>query len=159
VATETGSVPIEEIEVGDQVWACNPETGMIMLAEVTRVFVRTSDHLLVVTVGGETIVTTAEHSFWVVGRGWTRAARLVVGDVLRTLEGGTVAVEGIQHQDGAVIVYNFEVAGDHTYFVSQRRVLVHNVCARLDSARAESDRSRHKMFDPGPPRLSIGALA
>lgn len=36
--------------------------------------------ILVLRVGGQEIRTTAEHPFWVWGKGWTASAALQVGD-------------------------------------------------------------------------------
>ena len=126
VACEDGWRPIEELRPGDLVWTCDPETGTVFLAEVLEAYRRTSDHLIVLTVGDEEIETTSEHPFWVVGRGWTKAGALIAGDALRTLGGTALPVKHIERRDGIVTVYNIRVAGAHTYFVSTKQVLVHN---------------------------------
>src|SRR5260370_516876 len=48
---------------------------------VEELFVRTSP-VLRLHVGGRVITTTAEHPFWVEGKGWTPAGELCEGDVL-----------------------------------------------------------------------------
>ena len=130
VTAKEGPKAIEQIEAGDFVWASDPEIGTIALAEVTQVYVRTSDDLLVLKVAHEEIETTSEHPFWVIGKGWTRAGALVVGDLLRTLNGDELAIQGIQRREGCITVYNIHVAGSHTYFVSKKQVLVHNKPAK-----------------------------
>jgi intein/homing endonuclease len=78
----------------------------------------------------ETINATPEHPFYVPAKGWTSAVNLRAGDVLYTLNGEYVVVEKVQHEilEKPVWVYNFEVADDHTYFVGENAVGVHNEC-------------------------------
>jgi hypothetical protein len=78
----------------------------------------------------ETINATPEHPFYVPAKGWTSAVNLRAGDVLYTLNGEYAVVEQVQHEilEKPVWVYNFEVADDHTYFVGENAVGVHNSC-------------------------------
>ena len=80
--------------------------------------------------GGEEIITTPEHPFYVPKKGWTSAAALRAGDQLVALNGELVIVEQVQHEllETPVKVYNFEVEDFHTYFVGDEPVLVHNTC-------------------------------
>ena len=55
----------ENIKNGDYVLAENPETGEKGLKRVARTFVNETDELIHVYVGGEQIVTTPEHPFYV----------------------------------------------------------------------------------------------
>ena len=50
VLTEDGLVPIEDIEVGDYVWAENPDTGDITLKEVLDTFEKQVDTIVTITV-------------------------------------------------------------------------------------------------------------
>ena len=92
-------------------------------------------------VGGETIRTTDIHPFWVEGKGWTKAGAIVAGDELKTKDGQqlTVIASTSEPQGGSIMpaslstkprgtttVYDLEVAETHTFFVSPRKVLVHN---------------------------------
>ncbi|MDH6567711.1 hypothetical protein M2160_002732 [Streptomyces sp. SAI-117] len=128
IATEHGTRPIEEIRAGDRVWAQDPETGERRLRTVAGVMERTADALVSVDIGTETLRATTEHPFWVTGKGWTGAEALRPGDRLRTLDGKDARVESVTRKRGPVQVYNFEVEGDHTYFVGAAKVLVHNSC-------------------------------
>jgi intein/homing endonuclease len=76
------------------------------------------------------ITTTQNHPFYVEGKGWTPASELEDGDVLHTKEGVTAVVQSIEVEqlDKAVKVYNLEVEDGHTYYVTDKRVLVHNDC-------------------------------
>jgi len=135
VQTAGGEKRIEEVRAGDVVLSLNPEQGgaaSLQRQEVTATFTRTVPVVLDVRVGGETITATPEHPFWVVGRGWTPAGALLPGFELLTKGGRTARVESVVRREGRFKVYNFEVAGTHTYFVSPLGVLVHNQCHTPD---------------------------
>ena len=70
------------------------------------------------------------HPFWVPEKGWTDAIQLRAGDRLQLLNGEYVIVEQVQHEilETPVTVYNFEVEGFHTYYVTDSAILVHNTC-------------------------------
>jgi Pretoxin HINT domain len=107
---------------------------------VTRVFVHDVTSVIDLTIDGEVITTTATHPFWVQGLGWVHAEDLQVGTKLQTEDGSIVDVDGVQGREGDFKVYNFEVEGFHSYFVSDLGVLVHNDCTAI----AKRNRSRLK---------------
>jgi RHS repeat-associated protein len=127
VATEDGARPIEELKIGDKVWALNLESQQNELAEVVRLFERQAPDTWILTVaGGKEIETTDEHPFFVEGKGFTRADQLQIGDRLHTFEGEWIALEAIASRPDPRPVYNFEVAEQHNYYVGAEPVLVHN---------------------------------
>ncbi len=120
---------IQDVAVGDEVLAFNPETGANEPARVARTFVHDDVDTLIVTTDQGTVTTTANHPFYVEGRGYTPAGELHEGDQLRTPEGGLVAVLGLQSTGRRQTVYNLEVEGLHNYHVGSDTsawVLVHN---------------------------------
>jgi hypothetical protein len=126
IATADGFVSIEDLVVGDEVWAYNPDTGEAELRKVTAAHKRDTDSLVHLRAGGEWITTTPEHPFWVDGEGWKVAGDLAVGELLLGLDGTAVQVEAIAAEAGPATVYNLDVEGLHTYFVSDAELLVHN---------------------------------
>ena len=129
VYTSDGLVCIEDVLVGDEVWAYNSETGETELKEVLNVWVKETDEILhVSTSDGETIDTTTNHPFYVDGKGWVAAGDLEVGDTLVTADGNEVEVTDLELEKFAepIFVYNLEVEDFHTYFVGEYGVLVHN---------------------------------
>lgn len=93
----------------------------------------TANVVVDITYGGETTTATPDHPFWVVNRSeWIEAAKLRPGDLLRTLDGISIAVESVGlPRHGTFTVYNLEVEGLHTYHAGTHAVLVHNgPCAR-----------------------------
>ena len=144
VSTEDGLRPIEEIQAGDYVWSENTETGKKELKKVLSVSVTETTTLVHVTTENGTVINTTEsHPFYVEGKGWCAAAELETGDVLRTEDGEQETVKGVQTEklDKAVKVYNLEIEGSHTYYVSADSVLVHNACERHHIASDKSVRS------------------
>jgi hypothetical protein len=135
-----GTLPIEQVRGGMRMMTRDqdrPEAGT-WAGVVTRTFRREVDHLLRVHLAdGGSIDCTDEHPFYAVDRGWTGSGSLRPGDrVLAGLATGSehdaVGIERVERIAGGV-VYNFEVATDHTYFVqgqggTEVPVWVHNLC-------------------------------
>ena len=129
-----GTQPIETIRADDLVASWNEKTGGLECRRVAKTSVRVSRDLLDVELyasGSHDVVhTTAEHPFWVEGKGWTGARDLGLGDPVRVWGDGAglVLVTGAVRQAGSAAVYNFEVEGTHSYFVGPAQALVHNAC-------------------------------
>ena len=134
---------IKDIKVGDYVLARDQFDAQdgVERRRVVRKFVKTADHLRIVRFRDdrgnvETIQTTDEHPFWVEGIGWLAAKDLRVGNEVDQPDGANaVVISSVreEHPEG-ITVYNFEVEGDHTYFVEdgsgqQTAIWVHNACA------------------------------
>jgi len=131
VKAENGDKSIEDICIGDKVYAYNDETGEIALKSVVNTFVNEATELVHVFVNNEEIICTNEHPFYSPVKGWTEACQLRAGDILVSLNGEYVIVEKVQHEilESPVKVYNFEVEDFHTYYVGNGDgVLVHNDC-------------------------------
>ena len=122
--------PIEEIEVGDKVLAYDEETGEQGYKEVVRLFRNETQEWHHVFVNGEEIVCTAEHPFYVEGKGFVPARELKERDNLLLSDGSKVEIDSLktEHVEIPETTYNFEVKDFHTYYVSHSNVLVHNKC-------------------------------
>ena len=125
-----GYIAIEEIKVGDMVWAENPETREKELKKVVRTFVNETTELIYVQIDNEEIITTPEHPFYSPAKGWIAACKLRAGDILVLQNGKYVTVDRVQLEvlEVPITVYNFEVEDFHTYYVGKCAVLVHNTC-------------------------------
>lgn len=128
VQTDEGEKPIEEIEIGDKVLSKSDETGEVAYKEVVGLFQKQADEIYKVHISDEVIEATAEHPFWLDGKGWTEVKDLKVGDLLVSSDGTTLAIDKIEKEPREATVYNFEVKDFHSYFVSNLGVWVHN-CA------------------------------
>ena len=131
VLTEYGYKAIEDIELGDKVWSWCEETGEKVLNKVTTLFRNKTTDLVHLSIAGEEIVTTKGHPFYVVDYGWKNACELQPNDKVVMYNDTIVTVDSIdiEHLDQEIKVYNFEVENAHTYYVTDKGILVHNLCA------------------------------
>ena len=128
VASENGQIRIDEIKVGDKVWAYDIFTGETELKEVLTVYVHEVDEILHLYTSCGDIDTTTNHPFYVIERGWVAAGDLVEGDEIYLLDGTVAYVTGseLEQLSETIKVYNLEVSDFNTYFVGDEAVLVHN---------------------------------
>ncbi|MEU2262681.1 polymorphic toxin-type HINT domain-containing protein [Streptomyces sp. NPDC019645] len=125
---------IEDVEIGDEVLATDPETGERGPRKVTRL-IRTEDdkHFNELTIktedGSEKLVATHEHPFWSPSENrWAEARELRLGMTLLTADGDTVSVQANRAFTKHARTYNLTVDDIHTYYVlaGATPVLVHN---------------------------------
>jgi RHS repeat-associated protein len=123
--------PISDVEVGDQVWATDPETGEAGSRTVTHLWIHDDTLVDLVLEGSETITTTEDHPFWNhTDQQWQPANALDVGDQLVGVNDNYVTVVGTDYSSARITTaHNLTVADLHTYFVvaGSSPVLVHNV--------------------------------
>lgn len=145
IATAGGAVAIENIAVGDMVWSYDYKTGEKSLKPVTATSVRETDKIIAIEFGNETIVTTPEHPFYVVNdeqyHGYTAAKHLSVGDCIQTADGGYLEITAIEQQtlDEPITVHNFTVDDNHSYYVGENELLVHNANCGVDESNPLKD--------------------
>ena len=137
VHTETGFKNIEDVKVGEKLYTYNEVTDKVELKPVEKLNIREVDVLLTLTLSNQTIITTVEHPFYIVGKGWVDAEDLNPGDLLSTskLNGGlgtaldpSVEVVKVEKSLKTTTVYNFNVKDNPNYFVADLNILVHNGC-------------------------------
>ena len=131
VRTKEGYKNIEDIEVGDEVLAYDEETGEQAYKPVVHLFRNETKEWYHVFIDGEEIECTGEHPFYVEGKGFIPAKELKSGDKCLLSTGEDVIIEKVEVEKltEAETTYNFEVADFHTYYVTDKDVLVHNMCA------------------------------
>ncbi|WP_369252060.1 polymorphic toxin-type HINT domain-containing protein [Streptomyces sp. R41] len=125
---------IEDIKLGDKVFATDPETGKTGPRKVTRLIRTEGDkyfsELSIATKDGiEKLTATHEHPFWSPSQhDWIPAGSLKPGMTLRTDDGHTVIITGNHPFTHRARTYNLTVDGLHTYYVlaGDTPVLVHN---------------------------------
>lgn len=124
VHTLDGTRAIETLEVGDRVLSQDVRTGALGYQPITFVHHNPPSPTFLVKVGGDTIVSSPFHRFWVVGKGWVMARDLKGGETLRLLD-GPAHVESVD--PGPVQpVFNLDVAEMHDFFAGSAAVLVHD---------------------------------
>jgi hypothetical protein len=129
---------IEDIEVGDEVLSRCEITGEMAYKKVTKVFAHGYAKVSVIgcDYGPEyyakfgparyAILTTANHPFWVEGKGWTKVRDLQAGDEFLTHNGAKAAFRIADLDAFEDEVFNLEVEDYHTYFVGPAGIWVHN---------------------------------
>jgi RHS repeat-associated protein len=133
VHTDHGDVPVEQIEVGDEVLSRNSTTGKLESEPVTALTPRHQDSLVEIRIEGDhdALRPSTSHPFWVKSGeapdgSWVQAGKMRVGDLVQTTQGYWRRVVAITPLPGQEAVYNFTVDKDHDYFVGQTGFLVHN---------------------------------
>jgi hypothetical protein len=117
---------IEDIRVGDMVLSRNEKSdssGEIHYSRVTEIFTKYTNLLYIITFEDEThLETTWNHPFWIEGKGWVETKDLKSGDLTVLSDGKSLTIRAVEEKplDKEVIVYNFEVENDHTYFVADK---------------------------------------
>ena len=129
--------------------AHDEQTGEQAYKPVLQLFQNTTKEWYHVHVNGEEIICTGGHPFYVVnaeanrlkvnygGRPenangvWICANQLQIGDKVLLSNGNSAIIESVEVEklSEPETTYNFEVADFHTYYVSDSKVLVHNMCA------------------------------
>jgi Pretoxin HINT domain/DNA/RNA non-specific endonuclease len=127
--TINGEKNIEDIKVGDWVLSDDPTTvGGVIYKQVLQTFNHDATTTIDIFIDGEKITTTEEHPFWVPDVGWVKAKDLNAGTHLQTKTESWLDIDKVDKHIELTKVYNFEVEGFHTYFVSDLGFLVHNIC-------------------------------
>lgn len=159
VWTDKGRIPIESVRVGTRVLARSDSTYKDTYQPVTQLMQRQAERTLHISTGYDSFQTTDEHPFWLQGQGWTTASRLENGNVISAVR-GDIVIRSIRPVARAATVYNLTVANDHTYFVANNGLWVHNsdnvICdlaardtKRPDAAEALKELNTH---EPGRQR-------
>jgi YD repeat-containing protein len=133
VHTPGGLVPIESIEVGDWVFAKQEsfDGGDVHRRQITHTYIHHDKRTITVAfeqagLEVDRITATAEHPFHVAGRGWVHTEDLSVGDEILLIDGARATVAQVVEDETTSTVYNFTVDVDHTYFVGNVGLWVHN---------------------------------
>lgn len=129
---------IETICVGDYVLSYNEKDGTVSRQKVIATFSKEVYQTIGLTINGEYIETTSNHPFYSpIYNCWVEAGSLSVGDYIVDSNGNYQVVQNTctNNYTNPVTVYNFTVENNHTYFVGESAVLVHNECTTLQSKR------------------------
>ncbi len=146
VSTNQGEQPIGKLHPGDKVWAYNPKTHKMELQPILHVWTH-QDHDLVdltlttttkgqngrpATHKSEVLHTTSEHPFFTIEQGFVPAGKLHPGMHVLQADGRVGVVTGWKLVVGTKLMYNLEVAQDHTFTVGVGQWVVHNKCGPQD---------------------------
>lgn len=142
---------IENIVVGDKVLSWNEETGEQAYSTVTETFIHDVDLIYTISYeDGTRVQTTWNHPFYMARNSnsvkkasrvshnatgipdrkngeWVEVKDIRIGDFsLTQFHGEYLLVDSIFFRGGTNIVYNIHLSENHTFYVSNARVLVHN---------------------------------
>jgi hypothetical protein len=131
VLTEDGYKNIEDVKLGEKLKAKNTETGEVAWKPVTKLWVeheRGIYDIRLTTVDGfeQKIQATDDHPFYVIEHGWKTTIELRSGDKIESNLDTPLTVKSVTDEKRTDVTYNFTVADFHTYYVTERNVLVHN---------------------------------
>ena len=137
ISTPFGDIPIENIKPGDSVYAYDELSKNRVIGIVENIFRSETKETITLHLEGQTIESTGEHPYYVIGRGWIEASQINVGDILQNIYGDYVKVEKIEttNHTHPINVFNFKVKDYHTYFVSAAKILVHNANCGMKNIR------------------------
>ena len=127
------SVPIAEVQVGDEVLAWDLATGNTVARDVTATLPHTDWLLEAYFSDGSVMSVTEDHRFWsVTDADWVELQDLDQTDVLLTPDGVTVTVDRLDWDAGeTAAAWDLTVAEEHNFFVAgdvaAKPSLVHNM--------------------------------
>ena len=149
IQTEHGTKPIEDIQIGDLVWAYDEDTDTTALQPVVDIMENETDHTISLYTEYEVIETTALHPFYTQD-GWKDASELKAGDKIKTQSHEIIEIKDTKFNYEPQKVYNFTVANFHTYFVGALAWLVHNAGKCITTAiKKISNRLKYLGRTPG----------
>ena len=126
--------PIKSICIGDYVLSYNEKDGTVSRQKVIDTFSKEVYQTIGLTIDGEYIETTYNHPFYSpIYNCWVQAGSLRVGDYVVDSNGNRQVVQATKTNNYAypITVYNFTVENNHTYYVGDEGILVHNKCDNL----------------------------
>ena len=123
--------PIEQVKVGDQVQATDPQTGETGARPVTQLIRHTGPHTMVdlTLADGSVLHTTDHHPLWdATTNRFAHAIDLHPGEQLQRPDGTLLTLAAVVIRQQNLTAYNLTIAGIHTYYAGTTPLLVHNSC-------------------------------
>ena len=140
IGTTSGVKEIGQLIVGEQVVSYNPVTHQMEAQSILHVWRHVDHDLIDVTVLipsnsvqqrhsiEEVLHTTSEHPFLTLEENFVPTGRLAEGLHLLDANGDVGVVTQMKRITGTQIMYNLEVANNHTFTVGAGSWIVHNMC-------------------------------
>jgi RHS repeat-associated protein len=144
VTTNHGKQVISKLHVNDKVLAYNPKTHKMELQPILHVWTHTDHDLIDLTImattgshhgrsapsRSEVVHTTSEHPFLTTEQSFVSAGKVKDGMHILRADGSVGVVTSKKVVPGIKVMYNLEVAHDHTFIVGDEQWIVHNECNR-----------------------------
>ena len=129
--TPVGQKRVDQLKINDEVLLFDLKSFTAHPQQVTGVYKASVSIILELRLKKISIRCTAEHPFLVENIGWVPLGKLQIGSKLRAGKGDIISIDSIKAVKGEFQVFNIEVSGSHTYFVSEHHVIVHNKAMEL----------------------------
>ncbi len=129
ILTKNGYKNIEDIKVNDFVCSYNDANKTIELKKVTEKFIHEDIELYNIYLNNEIIRVTPFHKFYVLRNNqfeWLAVKDIKLTDKLFDSNKQLIDINKIEYMKENNTVYNIEVEDNHSYFVSEKNILVHN---------------------------------
>ena len=142
MVADHGKQAIGKLRVGEKVLAYNPKTHKMEMEPILHVWIhKDSDlvdltittnthapHSTKVTKTQEVLHTNQKHPFFTLEKGFVPVGHLKLGMHVLRADGQIGVITGWKIVPGTKVMYNLEVAHDHTFVVGQGQWVVHNRC-------------------------------
>ena len=126
VKTEDGYKRIEEIREGDIVYSFDELNNEIVLREVKNLITNSVDEIIKIETENQIIEASLEHPFYIKEKGWVEAKDLQQDDILITLNHEEKIKNISRDYYFKKDVYNLEIEGSHTFYITEDDILTHN---------------------------------
>ena len=129
VLTANGLKNIEDIKIGEKIYAVDLKTNTKVFSMVLKTHIGTTNEKYNIYVGDEVVVASPEHKFYVENIGWIKACELKQGDVLVSKQGSNTNITKIEciKLEQPITVYNLTVAKYENFLITDNEILVHNI--------------------------------
>ena len=130
ISTIDGFKSIENIQPGDIVLSYNEQNKQNEYSEVLQTMIHYLwTDIYTININNEKIRATGIHRFYIKRAGvaqWIPASELQEKDLMYLASGEWKQIDKIKHKKIFRKVYNFEVNGNHNYYVTESKILAHN---------------------------------
>jgi hypothetical protein len=131
VVTDKGSVPIEDVKLGDSIYSfAIDKPNDASIRDVRGISSRICKSIFVIGFGTGEIRCTGRQAFLCEGK-WLRASQLTPGQKILNRAGRADAITQVRRQANDVPVFHLSVEGTGAYFVKRTRI-VNGVTPMLD---------------------------
>jgi hypothetical protein len=158
--------------VGERVLAYNQQTHTMEFEPIVHVWIHWDKNLVDLTITtilkvyhskvtartSEVVHTNQDHPFLTVEQGFLAVGKLKLGMHILRADGRTGVITGWKVVPGSSVMYNLEVARDHTFVVGTGQWVVHNDCPASSTSGNNPNAQRGNNFhydlvNGGPPQL------
>ncbi len=132
VLTIDGLVPIESVAIGTLVASYNIYTNSIEYKPVLNTYQSYATDFVEITLeNGEMITSTSKHPFYdITQMEYVPAENLNCNAILLNSIGEKIHIESVDFFQTGKMVYNLSVQDNYSYFVGEKKILVHNICSK-----------------------------